>query len=40
MLGGPSKGNPIPTLIEFEKGLKARRRQGNFGREEHSFPRP
>ena len=23
MLGGPSKGNPIPTLIEFEKGLKA-----------------
>jgi hypothetical protein len=23
MLGGPSKGNPIPTLMEFEKGLKA-----------------
>jgi DhnA family fructose-bisphosphate aldolase class Ia len=23
MLGGPSKGNPIPTLVEFEKGLRA-----------------
>jgi DhnA family fructose-bisphosphate aldolase class Ia len=23
MLGGPAKGNPIPTLIEFEQGLKA-----------------